>query len=126
MIHIVALELDPVEPRVVTVCLGPEASDESVGSTGGPAHVVAPVTVKLVPGGHLGPFTILDNLVNICEKLLVTFLQSGAILCHDTAKGVLLWQRPWCQETEVSTNLRRVSGEIWSNERPVSGLIWTN
>ena len=58
MLHIFALKLDPVEPRVISVSLGPEAGDESVPRTGGPAHVVAPVTVKLVPRGHLGPFAI--------------------------------------------------------------------
>ena len=30
MLHIFALKLDPVEPRVITVSLGPEISDESV------------------------------------------------------------------------------------------------
>ena len=79
MLHIFALKLDPVEPRVITVSLGPEAGDESVPRTGGPAHVVAPVTVKLVPGGHLVPLAILNHFRNICEQLLVTFLQSGAL-----------------------------------------------
>ena len=55
MLHMFALKLDPVEPRVITVSLGPEAGDEMRVFRGQEAQ---PSHCQTCTRGHLGPFTI--------------------------------------------------------------------
>ena len=59
IVHIIALELNSVEARVVVVGLGDEARDDGVGWTVGPAHEAAPVTVELDTRSDQASVTIL-------------------------------------------------------------------